>query len=78
MANDYGYFGSGSTGYVGIYFAETQEYIALSVDEAPCYEHYLLGDSVQINNDYKNLPTMDKDSFFRRDRLMLLITGKVT
>ena len=65
-------------GYVGIYFAETQEYIALSVDEAPCYEHYLLGDSVQINNDYKNLPTMDKDSFFRRDRLMLLITGKVT
>ena len=65
-------------GYVGIYFAETQEYIALSVDEAPYYEHYLLGDSVQINNDYKNLPTMDKDSYFRRDRLMLLITGKVT
>lgn len=65
-------------GYVGIYFAETQEYIALSVDEAPCYKHYLLNDSVRINNEYENLPTMDKDSLFRRDTLMLFITGKVT
>ena len=65
-------------GYVGIYFSETQEYIALSVDEAPYYEYYLLGDSVQISNEYKNLPTMDKDSLFGRDRLMKLITGKVT
>lgn len=65
-------------GHVGIYFAETQEYIALDVDEAPNYKGYLLNDKIELNNEFRDLPSVDKDSLFTKEKLMLLITGKVS
>lgn len=62
--------------YVGMYFAQTKEFVGLPTSEAPSYADYLLNEQVRVSNAFKDIS--NPAVYFSRDELMQLITGNVS
>lgn len=62
--------------HIGIYFAETGEYIAMTPDEAPYYETFLsaMGDRVCVNGHFNNINSPVAP--FTKELILASITGK--